>query len=111
MLARLAAIVFIVGAVTATAIQMTRKEDPAIYRSLDPVDNGAADPLRAELIRCAEIGEAGPRDPSCLHAWAENRRRFLGSTSRPAERQPEAPSPHPTTAIPAPAVPLQRENR
>lgn len=110
MFARLGAIVFIALAVTATAMEMTRKEDAPIYRSVDRAGAETADPLQAELIRCAGIGEAGPRDPSCLRAWAENRRRFLAPGARPAERLPDAPqSSRPTATIPAPAVPLQPE--
>ncbi|WP_019197519.1 putative entry exclusion protein TrbK-alt [Afipia birgiae] len=110
MFARLGAIVFIAVAVTAAAIEMTRQEDAPIYQSVDRAGAETADPLRAELIRCAGIGEAGPRDPSCLRAWAENRRRFLAPGARPAEPLPEAPrSPRPTATIPAPAVPLQPE--
>ncbi|AWC25201.1 hypothetical protein CO731_04695 [Aminobacter sp. MSH1] len=110
MFARVSAIVLIAVAVTATAVEMNRHEAAPIYRSVDRPGDEAADPLRAELIRCAGIGEAGPRDPSCLRAWAENRRRFLAPGSRPAERLPDPPqSPHPTATIPAPAVPLQPE--
>ncbi|CAM5530381.1 hypothetical protein MAUB1S_08847 [Mycolicibacterium aubagnense] len=110
MFARLGAIVFVAVAVTAAAIEMTRKEDAPIYQSVDRAGAETADPLRAELIRCAGIGEAGPRDPSCLRAWAENRRRFLAPGARPAEPLPNAPqSPRPTATIPAPAVPLQPE--
>lgn len=109
-LASLGAIVFVAVAATATAIEMTRKEKAPIDRSIYPAGHESADPLRAELIRCTEIGEAGPRDPSCLRAWAENRRRFLAPGARPAERLPDAPqSSHPTTNIPAPAIPLQPE--
>jgi conjugative transfer region protein TrbK len=110
MFARISAIVFSAVAVTATAIEMSRKERAPIDQSVDQAGAETADPLRAELIRCAGIGEAGPRDPSCLRAWAENRRRFLAPGSRPAERLPDPPqSPHPTATIPAPSVPLQPE--
>jgi len=110
MLARLGAIVFVAVAVTATAVEMSRKEGAPIDQSVNRADVETADPLRAELFRCAEIGEAGPRDPSCLRAWAENRRRFLAPGSRPAERLPDPPqSPHPMVTIPAPAIPLQPE--
>jgi conjugative transfer region protein TrbK len=110
MFARLGAIVFIAVAVTATAIEMTRKENAPINQSADRAGAETADPLRAELIRCAGIGEAGPRDPSCLRAWAENRRSFLAPGARPALRLPDAPQPlPPMTTIPAPAGPLQPE--
>ena len=57
----------------------------------------AADPLRAELIRCQRLGEAGPRDPACLSAWAESRERFLARGARPGVRA--------TRAIEIPAAP------
>src|SRR3546814_12517089 len=57
------------------------------------------DPLRTELFRCQALGEAGPRDPACRRAWAENRRRFLAPGSRPAGRLPDATAP----SEPAPA--------
>jgi type IV secretion system protein TrbL len=44
------------------------------------------DPLDAELARCSGMGEAGPRDPSCLRAWAENR-----GASSVIRRRPPAP--------------------
>ena len=87
-LARIGAVVFVAIAVTATAIEMTRKDD----RQNSPVTQARAvterDPLAAELARCSGMGEAGARDPSCLKIWAENRRRFLGEP---------APTPSPTT--------------
>jgi conjugative transfer region protein TrbK len=91
MLARLGAVVFVAVAITATAIEMSRKEEaPEAWPSGRPAVT-AADPLRDELIRCQALGEAGPRDPACLRAWAENRNRFLAPGARPAERLPEIP--------------------
>jgi conjugative transfer region protein TrbK len=44
------------------------------------------DPLQAILRSCQLAGQAAGSDPGCLAAWAENRRRFLGSgRSRPSE--------------------------
>jgi len=106
-LARIGAIIFVALEITATAIEMNRPAD----RPDDPVTVAqpvaARDPLRAELARCGAMGEAGGRDPSCLRAWAENRRRFLG--------QPEpatAPaSDTPTTLFPsAPASTTPDQN-
>lgn len=97
--ARIGAIVFVAVAITATAIEMSRKEEPAeSWATTRPVPT-PDDPLRAELFRCQALGEAGPRDPACLRAWAENRRRFLAPGSRPAERLPD-PTP---ASQPAPA--------
>jgi len=77
-LARLGAIIFVALAITATVIDMTRKEEAApMDTSVPPAVAPAADPLRAELTRCQLLGEAAEHDPACLRAWAENRRRFL----------------------------------
>jgi len=84
LLARVGAIAFVAIAITATVIELSRKEErPETAPSRPPAQSGAADPLREELFRCQGLGEAGPRDPACLRAWAESRRRFLTpSTTR-----------------------------
>lgn len=76
-LARIGAIAFVAVAITATVIELTRKEERPEAAMPRPAQTGAADPLRDELFRCQSLGEAGPRDPACLRAWAESRRRFL----------------------------------
>lgn len=43
----------------------------------------ASQPSRLE--RCRRLDEAGLRDPDCLAAWADERRRFFGSDRRSAE--------------------------
>ncbi|ARM88145.1 conjugal transfer protein TrbK 1 [Rhizobium sp. CIAT894] len=91
MLARLGAVVFVAVAITATAIEMTRKEEAPEAWPSGRATQAQADPLRDELVRCQTLGEAGPRDTACLRAWAENRNRFLAPGSRPAERLPEMP--------------------
>ncbi|MBN9237032.1 conjugal transfer protein TrbK [Mesorhizobium hungaricum] len=96
--ARIGAIVFVAVAVTATAIEMTRKEEEPASPFAGPAVVAAADPLRAELIRCQRLGEAGPRDPACLSAWAESRERFLARGARPGARATQA-----TEVPPAPA--------
>ena len=83
-LARVGAIAFVAVAITATVIELSRKEERPEAAMPRPAQTGAADPLREELFRCQSLGEAGPRDPACLRAWAESRRRFLTpSTTRP----------------------------
>lgn len=85
-LARLGAIVFVAVAITATAIEMNRSGE----RHDDPVTQPSVvtrNPLRAELARCGAMGEAGGRDPACLRAWAENRRRFLGQPAPDANAE------------------------
>ena len=86
MLARLGAVVFIAIAVTATAIDMARKDEPSV---LPPASafQPPADPLRETLRRCQQLGEAAASDTDCLAAWAESRDRFLGRTPAPAAPQ------------------------
>jgi conjugative transfer region protein TrbK len=100
-LARVGAVVFVAVAITATAIEVNRKDEPAESRASSRQVTVAEDPLRGELLRCQALGEDGPRDPACLRAWEENRSRFLAPGARPAERLPKqqpAPLPTPTPA-------------
>lgn len=91
-LARLGAIVFVAVAVTATAIEMTRKEDGHDSAVPQARSAPARDPLGAELARCSAMGEAGSRDPGCLKTWAENRRRFLGQPASTPSAATEPPA-------------------
>lgn len=102
MLARLGAVVFVAVAITATAIEMSRKEEAPEAWPSGRAAVTAADPLRDELIRCQALGEAGPRDPACLRAWAENRNRFLAPGARPTERLPDMPPAPRSDATPQP---------
>jgi conjugative transfer region protein TrbK len=82
-LVRIGAIVFVAIALTATAIEMTRKDDPPApppVRAMQPAD----DPLREGQLRCQELGERAASDPQCLRVWAETRARFLRPTRAPA---------------------------
>ena len=90
-LARLAAVIFVAVAIIATAIEMNRRDVPQDASVTFPPTAPRPDPLDAELARCSGIGEAGSRDPACLKAWAENRRRFLG------QPDPSAPDPQPSS--------------
>jgi conjugative transfer region protein TrbK len=82
MLARLGAILFVAMAITATAIEMTRKEDaPASpLRIVQP----ERDPLREGQRRCQQLGTTAASDAECLRVWAETRDRFLGRSPAPA---------------------------
>lgn len=102
MLARLGAVVFVAVAITATAIEMSRKEETPEAWPSGRAAVTAADPLRDELMRCQSLGEAGPRDPGCLRAWAENRNRFLAPGARPAERLPDMPPARQSNDTPQP---------
>ena len=77
MLARLGAVVFVAIALTVTAIDMTRKDEPSAPRPA-PILQPPTDPLRENLRRCQRLGEAAASDTDCLATWAESRDRFLG---------------------------------
>ena len=97
MLARLGAIVFVAVAVTATAIEMTRKQDaPASPSARQQQREG--DPLRESQRRCQQLGQQAASDTECLRVWSETRDRFLG----------HAPAP---VAPVAPAAPASMEGR
>lgn len=107
-LARLGAVVFVAVAITATAIELSRKDEPPLYRGVAATTETGHDPMKTELRRCQQLGEAGTREPACLQAWADNRDRFL-KPSQPLQPQPapQAPPPqgqpqnHPPARAPA----------
>jgi conjugative transfer region protein TrbK len=82
-LARIAAIVFVAVAITATVIEMTR-EDVSVPAPSAPPLQPPVDPLREGQRRCQQMGEAAANDTDCLAIWAETRDRFLGKTPAPA---------------------------
>jgi conjugative transfer region protein TrbK len=88
MLVRFGAVAFMSVAIIATGIERTRKEERPEMAPAQPVQANAQDSLQEELFRCQRLGEAGPRDPACLRAWAESRRRFLtpGTANRAADQ-------------------------
>ena len=83
MLARLGAIVFVAVAVTATAIEMTRKEE-APTSSPAVLPQTSSDPLREGQQRCQRLGQKAADDADCLRVWSETRDRFLGRAPAPA---------------------------
>lgn len=89
-LARIGAIVFVAFAITATAIELTREEEPS-RAAPAPAFAPSVDPLRTEQRRCQRLGESAVRDAACLAVWAETRDRFLGRTpSEPVQRDNES---------------------
>lgn len=82
-LARGGAIAFVAVAITMTALEMRDGPHAGDPLAIESAAVAEADPLRAELVRCQSIGEAGASDGRCLRAWAENRRRFLAPGARP----------------------------
>ena len=87
MAARAAAMAFVLVAIAATAIQFRHGDHKPTEGSPASPATVDDDHLRAELVHCQILGEAGAHDAGCLRAWAENRRRFLGGT-RPSEPSP-----------------------
>ncbi|KTQ96354.1 hypothetical protein NS226_08285 [Aureimonas ureilytica] len=77
MLARLGALVFVGVAITATAIEALRGDETVPPAAAPVAERGPTEPLRMILRRCRDMGEVAVRDHVCLHAWAENRDRFL----------------------------------
>ena len=91
-LARVSAVVFIAVALTVTAIEMSSKDVEPDALPMPDRSIASQDPFASELRRCSGIGEAGPRDPGCLKAWAESRRRFLGQRDAATAPAPVAPT-------------------
>ena len=83
MLARLGTVVFVAIAITATAIEMTRKEKTPVAEPARAVET-ARDPLREGQRRCQQLGQAAANDPECMRVWAQTRDRFLGRSPAPA---------------------------
>lgn len=81
---RLAAIGFALLALLVAALQTRHAPPPPAPVATAPTTS-AVDPARAELERCQGLGESGAREPACLRAWADQRRRFLG-LSKTSER-------------------------
>ncbi|MBZ9886069.1 putative entry exclusion protein TrbK-alt [Mesorhizobium sp. CA10] len=99
-LARVVAVVFVIVAMTATALEMSRKGDKPVGEGQHTPAASVPTPLRDGLRRCQVLGEAALRDDGCARLWAEQRDRFLGlenasgsSTSEPAA------SPSPDAAL------------
>lgn len=88
MVARLGAIVFVAIAITATAIELTRKEDAPASSPVRTLQSNL-DPLREEQRRCQQLGATAASDAECLRVWAETRDRFLRPSTAPAS--PAAP--------------------
>lgn len=84
MLARLAAIVFVAIAITASLIEMSHKGKPAPILTA-PVAPSSSDPVRTDLRRCQQMGRAALDDEDCLKVWQRTRDRFLGREPRTSE--------------------------
>ncbi|CDX11980.1 conserved exported hypothetical protein [Mesorhizobium plurifarium] len=100
-LIRIVAVVFVAAAVTATALEMSRKDDKAVGEGSLTRASSVPNPLRDGLRRCQILGEAALREEGCARLWAEQRERFLGlekpsgsSTFEPAASRSPDPALH-----------------
>lgn len=80
--ARIGAGAFVAVALTMTALQL-REERKARLPEVITVAEPEGDPLAATLRDCGARGEQALESPACRAAWAEKRRRFLGTAGKP----------------------------
>ena len=78
--ARIGAGAFVAIALTMSVLQL-REERPEPLPEVIAVFEPDGDPLPAQLRACAAMGELALSSPDCRAAWAEKRRRFLGTAS------------------------------
>ena len=83
-LLRAVAVIALIAAALAAAVQLDRERAP----ERGATDQSADDPLRAELERCRTITpEDLATDAACQAAWAESRRRFFTPSSDGREQE------------------------
>ena len=80
-------LITIVVALVLAGIRVRRGE--SFTPSAPPAPSLSSDPLARELTRCRGIGLAAADDLGCKAAWAENRRRFFGSSALDAAPAPQ----------------------
>ncbi|TPK84560.1 putative entry exclusion protein TrbK-alt [Mesorhizobium sp. B2-4-17] len=91
--ARIVALVFVAVVVTATALEMTRKEESQVGNAAAVPAPSTPDPVRESLRHCQGLGEAALRDDECLRLWAQQRERFLGFKAPSGSSTSEPPAP------------------
>jgi len=79
MLLPIGALVFVAGIAAIAVTEQPAPDLPSLHLVHPAATRPAPSPLDETLARCAELGEAGGRDLTCLKAWSQNRRRFLGA--------------------------------
>lgn len=88
-LIRLGVGMFAVFALVLVSIEMTREDDTPDESAITR-QGTLSDPLRKDLRRCLDLGEAATRDATCLKLWAKERERFLAPKSGERLTQPSA---------------------
>ncbi len=86
---RVGVAVFVAIAITMTLLSL-REEPPVPAVESGMVWQPDGDPLAEQLRICAAIGENALSWPDCHAAWAEKRRRFLGTENKPGTSPPTA---------------------
>lgn len=88
LLVRFGALAFAVLAIVLAAVQLDREggRDGGVVEVAEVApDEGATDPLAAELARCRALTDPAQVDEACRRAWAERQARFFG---QPEEARP-----------------------
>ena len=85
LLLRLGIGVFAFMAVLGALLEIAR-EDDIDTRSI-PERPEVNDPLRTELQRCRDLGDAALDDQTCAAIWSETRRRFLNPVPQSETRE------------------------
>ncbi|QFQ88831.1 putative entry exclusion protein TrbK-alt [Paracoccus kondratievae] len=75
--ARIVAIMLAAVALTAALVSLIREAEGPVVRAVLEART-SEDPLRQDLRRCQQLGNAALEDDSCRAAWAQSRDRFLG---------------------------------
>jgi conjugative transfer region protein TrbK len=78
-IAKTAAVVLLVGAVLACALEWAQRDRTLKPSTTTAYDN--MDPLADELSRCKALGAEASNDVACKAAWAKNRARFLARSA------------------------------
>ena len=100
--ARVGAVAFVAIALTMTALTLREGPEAAAPDTItiwEPDD----DPRAAQLKACNAIGELALSSPDCRAAWAEKRRRFLGTSGDNVVADAPAVEPVDDIAPPVPA--------
>jgi conjugative transfer region protein TrbK len=85
--ARMIAVLALGAAMTAAlmALRGDGTEDAPSHHLRHP----GGEPERSELARCRDLGVAAADDAACKKAWAESRRRFLGTREQEHSATPK----------------------
>jgi conjugative transfer region protein TrbK len=90
---RLMAVLGLIGVLLAiTLVQGERPGEGVAFRSVPAA--AAANPLRAELIRCKELNAEAATAAGCNAVWARIRDRFLGGAENGTLRGEMAAAPN-----------------